>query len=229
MLKAIIFDCDGIIVNSEPNHLKAFQLTLAGEGIALTEAEYYQTYLAMDDLHCFETVLGVHQRPTDKATLKRLIHQKMRIYNDLAQEELYLYPGVTDFVKKAEGRYKLAIASGAFRGEIKFALDKAGIRSAFPIIVSAQDVKQCKPHPEPFLTALAKLNSRWPALLIRPDECVVIEDSLHGLAAARAAQMKCLAVTNSYPRELLRDTADRVIDSLTEIEPAALEALWKTT
>lgn len=227
MLKAIIFDCDGVIVDSEPHHMKALQQILQEEGITLSKEEYYTKYLAMDDKGCFETALAAHQRPINNKILKDLIIRKMAVYRTLSQQELYLYPGVVAFVKKAEGHYRLAIASGAFRGEIKFALDKGGMRSAFPVIVSAQDVKNGKPHPEAFLTALAKLNALPSAQnpAIRADECVVIEDSLHGVEAARLAGMKCLAVTNSYTRESLEGKADRIIKSLTEMEPKELEAL----
>ncbi|MFQ5587803.1 MAG: HAD family hydrolase [Nitrospiria bacterium] len=229
MLKAIIFDCDGVIVDSEPHHLKAFQIVLEAEGITLTKEAYYEKYLALDDKGLFETILNEHKRPVDNQVLKRLILQKMPIYKQLSEETLFLYPGVADFVKEAADRYPLAIASGAFRGEIKSALDKGGLRSFFPVIVSAQDVRRGKPHPESFLTALAQLNAlhrKNPA--IAPGECVVIEDSLHGVEGARSAGMRCLAVTTSYPREALRAKADRVVDSLRELAPKDLETLFET-
>ncbi len=226
MLKAIIFDCDGVIVDSEPHHLKAFQIVLETEEITLTKEAYYEKYLALDDKGLFETLLLANNRPVDNKILKRLILKKMPIYKKLSEEKLFLYPGVVNFVKKAVGHYPLAIASGAFRGEIKFALDQGGIRSAFPVIVSAQDVRQGKPHPESYLTALAKLNKLLPDKpTIFPPECVVIEDSLHGMQSAHSAGMKCLAVTSSYPRDVLEKQADRVVDNLTEIEPKDLEAL----
>jgi HAD superfamily hydrolase (TIGR01509 family) len=228
VLKAIIFDCDGVIVNSEPHHFLAFQLTLAGEGIPLSREEYYKTYLAMDDKGCFEAVLSAHGRPFDKPLLKRLIHQKMALYKTFSEKELYLYPGVTDFVRSVAGHYRLAVASGAFRGEIKFALDTAGIRSAFPVIVSAQDVKRGKPHPEAFLTALDRLNHLYQTPLIQPSECVVIEDSIHGLEAAHEAKMKSVAVTNSYPKEQVEKIADWVVDSLLDLTRDEVEALCKT-
>ena len=246
MLKAIIFDCDGVIVDSEPLHLKAFQMTLATEGISLTKEEYDKTYLAMDDKGCFETVLSTYHRPTDKASIKRLIHQKMALYRTFSEQELPIYPGVSDLVKQLEGKVYLAIASGAFRGEIKFAMDKAGIRSAFPVIVSAQDVKHGKPNPEAFLTALAKLNELYypaPAIQqgstcptrpvlpprgVTPVECVVIEDSVHGVMAARSAGMKSVAVTHSYPRETLLPFSDYIVDSLNELTLNDLENLCKT-
>jgi beta-phosphoglucomutase-like phosphatase (HAD superfamily) len=260
MLKVIIFDCDGVIVNSEPLHLTTFQKVLAGCGISLTKAKYDQSYLAMDDKGCFEAVLTAHNLPTDKATIKRLIHQKMALYKTLSEKELSIYPGVSDLVAKLQGKYRLAIASGAFRGEIKSALSQAGIRSAFPVIVSAQDVKQGKPNPEAFLTALTKVNQLYsPSLsysssgptsrnadcgavippgearplrgvppLIMPHECVVIEDSVHGIMAARSAGMKSVAVTNSYSRETLLPFADYIVDSLNELTLNDLGNLCKT-
>jgi len=245
MLKAVIFDCDGVIVDSEPLHLKTFQRVLADEGITLTQEAYNQTYLAMDDKGCFEAVLTAHNRQTDQAKIKRLIHQKMALYR-ASQQELHIYAGVHKLVKTLVGKVHLAIASGAFRGEIKFALDQAGIRSAFPVIVSAQDVKQGKPNPEAFLTALAKLNglyydshaqrggglAGYVALLpqggVPPGECVVIEDSVHGVMAARSAGMKSVAVTNSYPKETLQSFADYVVDSLDTLTIHDLENLCKT-
>jgi HAD superfamily hydrolase (TIGR01509 family) len=225
MLKAIIFDCDGVIVDSEPHHLRAFQTVLAEEGIPLTREAYYEKYLAMDDKGAFETVLAEWNRPADKDAVKPLILRKKGVYQALSQEKLILYPGVVDFVQKAQGRYHLAIASGAFRAEIKAALDYGHIRDAFPVIVSAQDVRRGKPHPEAYLTALQQLNERTNEPPMLPSECVVIEDSLHGVEAARAAGMRCLAVTNSYPREMLNGRADRIVDSLIGLDPASLGAL----
>ncbi len=225
MLKAIIFDCDGVIVDSEPHHLRAFQTVLAEEGIALTREAYYRKYLAMDDRGAFETVLTEWNRPADKDAVKPLILRKKAVYQALSQEKLVLYPGVVDFVKKAQGCYRLAIASGAFRSEIKAALDYGGIREAFPVIVSAQDVRRGKPHPEAYLTALQQLNERTSESPMLPAECVVIEDSLHGVEAARAAGMRCLAVTNSYSRESLNGRADRIVESLVGLEPMSLDAL----
>jgi HAD superfamily hydrolase (TIGR01509 family) len=227
MLRAIIFDCDGVIVDSEPNHFKAFQQILSEEGISFTKEEYFKKYLALDDKACFETVLAANGKTYDKRTVKELILRKMEVYRRMSQQELFLYPGVVEFVKKAQGWYRLAIASGAFRGEIKFALDKAGLRQAFPVIVSAQDVKNSKPHPEAFLLALQQINEKHPVPFppVRPEDCLVIEDSIHGVEGGHAAGMKCLAVSNSYPKEKLT-RADLVVASLEELELKDLERLW---
>jgi beta-phosphoglucomutase len=227
MLRAIIFDCDGVIVDSEPHHFKAFYQILREEGIPFTKEEYFQKYLALDDKTCFETALAAHGRTYDNRILKDLIIRKMAVYRELSQQELFLYPGVVEFIKKAQGSYRLAIASGAFRGEIKFALDKAGLRPAFPVIVSAQDVRNSKPHPEAFLLALQLTNEKhpMPSPTIRPEECLVIEDSIHGVEGAHAAGMKCLAVSNSYPKAMLAH-AEMVAESLQDVAPNDLEKLW---
>ncbi len=227
MLRAVIFDCDGVIVNSEPHHLQAFKQILAEEGISLSTGDYYAQYLAMDDKSCFEAVLTAHNRPFDNKVLKNLIIRKMEVYRRLSAQELILYPGVVELVKKLKGRYRLAIASGAFRGEVKFALDKGGMREAFSVLVTAQDVRNGKPHPEAFQTALAQINQVKPIPdpPIRAAECLVIEDSIHGVAGAQAAGMKCLAVSNSYPKEKLTH-ADLVLEGLERVEPEDLEKLF---
>jgi len=227
MLRAIVFDCDGVIVDSEPLHLAAFQKILSEEGINLSKEDYFQKYLAMDDKSCFEAVLAAHGRTYDKRILKDLIVRKMEAYRELSRQKLYLYPGVVDFIGKVQGAYRLAIASGAFRGEIKAALDVAGLRPAFPVIVSAQDVRNGKPHPEAFLLALRQINEQHPkpSPPVQPGECLVIEDSIHGVDAAHAAGMICLAVLNSYPKERLTQ-ADLVVSSLQDVEPKDLEKLF---
>src|SRR6185295_9592418 len=102
MLRAIIFDCDGVIVDSEPHHFKAFQQILREEGIPFTKEEYFNKYLALDDKAFFETALTVHEKPYDNRVLKALIIRKMEVYRLLSQQELFLYPGVVEFAKKAQ-------------------------------------------------------------------------------------------------------------------------------
>ena len=227
MLRAVIFDCDGVIVNSEPHHLTAFREALKGEGISLSTAEYYSKYLAMDDKACFEAVLRAKGRRTDADRIARLMEKKMALYERLSHEELVLYPGVVNLVNTLKERYRLAIASGALHEEVRFAVEKGRLQDAFPVLVAAQDVRNGKPHPEAFQTALARLNGLPPRPVppIQPAECLVIEDSVHGIEGARSAGMKCLAVTNSYPKEKLT-RADLVVESLEKIRLEDLEKLF---
>jgi beta-phosphoglucomutase len=119
MLRAMIFGCDGVIVDSEPHHFNALQHVLAGEGIALTHEDDVEHYLAMDDKGCFETALAGQGRPISNAILKNLILRKMARSQSLSHRALVLFPGVAKFVKRAQGAYHPAIASGGFRGERK--------------------------------------------------------------------------------------------------------------
>jgi beta-phosphoglucomutase len=227
LLKAVIFDCDGIIADNEPLHLRLFQKVLGEDGIPLTEKEYYDTYLGMDDKGCFTAVLSAHGRSATSDMIHDLIERKARYYREAIDHELILFPGVRSLVQEASKRYRLAVASGALLDEIKLILKAADIRKAFNVIVSAEDVSAGKPDPEGFNKALTCLNASPPKLdsPIQPKECLVIEDSIAGVQAAKAARMRCLGVTNSYPRELLKE-ADLIVDSLEGISPETLEKLF---
>ena len=224
MLRAIIFDFDGIIANNEPIHLLMFRKVLGGRGIFLSEEEYYATYLGMDDKGCFAALLKVHGQEASPATINTLIQEKTRYYTEYIQKNLVIFPGVVEFVDAASQHYPLAIASGALRHEIEVILDIAGIRKAFRTIVSAEDVSEGKPDPEGFLKALTRLRELT-SLPISAENCLVIEDSIAGLVAARRAGMRCLAVTNTYPRERLAE-ADRVISSLENCRMEDLSTLF---
>ncbi len=216
MIQAIIFDFDGVITDSEPVHLRMFQKVLADMGISLNEKEYYEIYLGMDDKGCFTTVLQPHGIKTSPDLIQSLIQKKTKYLMEYIKDHLFIYPGVVDFIEASRKRFSLAIASGALRHEIEFVLNHAGIRSAFDVIVSAEEVREGKPSPECFNTALERLNKTGPQQM-KANECLVIEDSIAGIEAARAAGMKCIAVTNTYGRERLT-MADRVVKSLEEID-----------
>ncbi len=227
MLNAIIFDFDGVIIDAEPLHLKAFQLTLREEGINLTAKDYYDKYLALDDKTCLAMVLKDNSINFDRVLIDALILRKSRYYDKFIRENLVIFPGVVDFIRKTYGKYALAIGSGALRNEIEFILEYAGIRRQFEIIVCADDVENCKPNPEVFMKALERINKHdsTKSRIIYPYECLVIEDSIAGIKAAHYAGMKCLAVTNSYPSEKLSE-ADMIVRSLEEVKIVDIEKLF---
>ena len=225
MLKALIFDFNGIIVDDEPIHFKLFQQVLAEEGIELTEEAYYARYLGFDDRGAFTAGLRENQRQPDDRKIKELIERKARYYQRAIRDHVAIFPGVRRLIASVAQTYPLAVASGALRHEIETILQTAGMLDYFSAIVSAEDVKQGKPEPEIFLQALAALNGIGRNdRAIESGECVVIEDSKEGIRGARRAGMKCLAVSNSHPAELLGD-ADAVVASLEEVTPAFLEKL----
>jgi HAD superfamily hydrolase (TIGR01509 family) len=221
--RAVIFDFDGVIADSEPLHLAAFQHVLASEGIRLTTEEYYARYLGFDDHDAVVEALGSAGLPAPPERVRALMSAKAEHFLERLRAGAALLPGVVDFVRGAAARVPLAIASGALRHEIDLVLDHAGLAAAFATVVSAEDVSAGKPSPEGFLRALDGLRARVADLVAA--DCLVVEDSPPGVAAARRAGMRCLAVTNSVgPGEL--GAADLVVPSLTEVGWDRLAALF---
>jgi HAD superfamily hydrolase (TIGR01509 family) len=227
-LRAIIFDFDGVIADTEPLHFAALQQVLAGIDIALTEAEYYTDYLGYDDRGCFMAALQQHHRQVTPAVLTELMHHKALAYLTAVKQHLAIFPGVRELVLEAAARYPLAIASGALRNEIELILEESGLRKAFRHITSAEDVTRGKPAPDPFLHAMAGLNQSSESRSLAPGDCLVIEDSLPGIRGARAAGMKVLAVANTHALQDLHE-ADSLTHSLADIQLSDLQArLWGT-
>jgi beta-phosphoglucomutase len=226
-VRAIIFDFDGIIADSEPVHFAVFQRMLGEMGLFLSKEEYYAEYLGYDDKGCFVAFLKAHGRPVSPEVIQRLVAQKGAAYLEYIRRQLVIFPGVREFVRSAAARHRLAICSGALRHEIEFILEEAGIRKEFEHITSAEDVRRGKPDPEGFSHALASLNRLHPGDLLRPVDCLVVEDSLPGIEAAHAAGMKVLAVANTHPADELGE-ADAVTPSLTDVDlDAVATRLWR--
>jgi HAD superfamily hydrolase (TIGR01509 family) len=228
MLRAIIFDMDGVICDSENLHMQAFQEILKQEGIMITDQEYYDQYLAHDDRGSFESALEAHQRPPpDIKGMNALLSAKARVFDELIKDGLVIYPGVDAFIRKAAKRFALALASGARRLEVEYVLKKGKIRDVFSAIISADEVKDGKPQPEAFLRALELLNERrldgTPAIQV--SETLVIEDSPRCIRTANALGMKTAGMATSYKPEELHE-AHLVIDSLVGLEVETLEKLF---
>ena len=225
MLRAIIFDFDGVIVDTERFHFQALQRVLEQENISITWEEYTKNYLAMDDKNCFRTIFSRQGRDVTPQMLQDLTERKATYFFSDAADSVSLFPGVESFIHQAAQKNPLAIASGALREEIEFILAKVELGEYFRVVVAAEDVQKGKPDPEAYLTALDRLNRLGSGTPVAPSECLVIEDSRHGVAAATAAGMRCLAVANSYAPEELA-AAHLVVKSLEELDLAQLEALF---
>ena len=214
MLRAVIFDFNGIIVDDEPIHFELFQKVFAEEGIALTKDAYYARYLGFDDRGAFSFGYREHNRSLSHDKLAELIERKAVYYQEAIRNHVAIFPGVKSLVVDLVENLPLAVASGALRNEIETILTTAGLINHFKVIISAEDVERGKPEPDIFLKALAALNqqnsNRNP---IAATDCVVIEDSKEGIKGAHSAGMKCLAVTNSHPPELLNE-AHAVVKTL---------------
>lgn len=228
MLRAILFDFNGVLVDDEPVHLEMFQRVLAEEGISLTAEDYYRDYLGMDDRGCFAAVLQRAGEPATVPRLMRLIARKASYYQERMRERGYpFFPGAAELVEElaAKGRM-LGIVSGALREEVEGALRQAGLRDRFKVLVTAEDVDEGKPDPEGYRKALEALNSEppLPERLLHPHEVLAIEDSPAGLSAAADLGLSTLAVAHTYPAARLR-IADAQAESLREMTVERLERL----
>jgi HAD superfamily hydrolase (TIGR01509 family) len=227
MLKAIILDFNGVILDDEPLHFHAMRDAVADFGVLLTRDVYWEKYLPMDDAQCLEAICRDYRIQLSPSERESTLAHKVKLYYELLQDRLPLFPGAAQFVKAASECYPLALASGARRAEIEAVLDSAGLKRYFDVIVAAEDFDQGKPHPESFLLALKRLNAKIDPrpFLIMPEECLVIEDSVGSVKGAQAAGMVCLAVSSSYPSAMLQ-SADRVVASLEEVQVAGLQELF---
>ena len=216
MLRAIVFDFDGVIANSEPLHFAAFRDVLAGEGIALTEADYYARYLGYDDVGMFQAI-GAARGGWAAAEIAGLVARKAVRLEELERHVSVLFPGAADAIGRAAAVVPIAIASGARGEEIRRVLRREQLDTFFTAIVSAEDTPVSKPSPEPYLRALDLLRAARGAA-IDAARCVAIEDSRWGLESARAAGMRTIAVTNTYDKAALTAYADAVIPSLAQFD-----------
>ena len=208
--RAILLDCNGVIIDDEPIHLRLFQKVLREEGIPLSRKEYFRLYLAMDDRSCFLHALKRHGKSHSPAIVRGLIRRKAAYYRKTIGKEARIFPGVVAFVKRQAKLRTLAVVSGALRREIEW----------ISAIISAEDVKEGKPDPECYRKGLAALNRlpRFRSNPLKARECLAVEDSIHGVQAAKKAGMLCAAVTNSYSRNTLR-RADLVVTRLDRLLP----------
>ncbi|MBI1865761.1 MAG: HAD family phosphatase [Nitrospirae bacterium] len=225
MPRAIVFDFNGVLADDEEVHFLMFQRVLGEERILLTREKYYEEYLGYDDRGCFRAACLAAGRTLSDGDLADLIGRKSAYYTAHVAGHDVLYPGAAEAVWRMSGRYALAVVSGALRNEIDGILGRAGIRNLFRVVVAAEDVSAGKPDPEGFVRALAEMNEKQTgARPLRPEECLVIEDSHAGIEAARRAGMPVLAVAHTYPAESLRD-ADDVIPSIADLTADVAERL----
>lgn len=215
MIRAIIFDFNGVIADDETPHFLCFQHALEEQGLSITKEEYYGTYLGMDERTCAAALLSARDGHCDNRLLQTITDRKAVLFGTHTDSHRPpLFPGVVEFVKQAGTRYRLAIASGGRREQIDDALRDTPVEQDFAVIVSAEDCAVGKPDPAIYSYTLKRLNAKEPRPpLITARECLVVEDSLAGIRSARAAGMGVLAVATTYPVEKLNE-ADLTLRTL---------------
>ena len=225
-LHAIVFDFDGVIANSEPLHLTAFQQALAPEGIELSPADYYARYLGYDDVGLFETLGRDRGIAMSGDRVTSLVSRKAERMRELLRSGTVLFPGATEFIREAAAAVPIAIASGALRHEIEDVIDAAGVSDLFATIVAAGDTPESKPSPAPYRLALERLRDTT-GRDIDPRRSVAIEDSKWGLESALGAGLRLVGVTTSYPAHELTG-AELVVDGLEALTLPALDRLCES-
>ncbi len=223
-LQAIILDFDGVVANSERLHLRAFQDALATTPVALSDEAYFDRYLGFDDLGVFRTLGQDLGTPFAPAELDALVAVKALRYEALAAAGEMLFPGVSGFIRSAAARVPLAVASGALTHENEEVLAHAGLRGCFLAVVGADQTARSKPAPDPYLEAFARMQAAA-GLTLSARHTVAIEDSRWGLESARAAGLRTVAVTNTYPADVLAEHAELVVEGLGSLALETLDGL----
>ncbi len=213
---AVLFDFDGVIVNSEPLHFQVFREVLAEHQIDVTEEEYYQELIGFDDKGAFKHIFQKHGRELNSKTFLAIMTHKSESMMELIHQRRYeALPGVEELVRGLWRHYPLAICSGALREEIEAMLEGVSLRDCFPTIVAAEDVTIGKPDPQGYLLAVKQLNQRL-GKKFEPADCLIVEDAPTVIKSVKAVGFRVLAVATSYPLEQLTQ-ADYAVRRL---EPA---------
>ncbi len=223
-IRAVIFDFNGVLVDDEHVHFELFQEVLAGEDIALDETTYHDKYLGYDDRGCFTAALVDNHRQAPDDLIAALIARKAIRYVEVAETGLKFFPSAAESIALLSETLPVAVCSGALRAEIEYALKRIDARKYVVSITSAEDTTACKPDPQGYLLALERIRAAYPDL--QPSECLVIEDSLAGVQAARAAGMFAVGVTHTYTADELTEVgANALIEGLDEVTAAWLAGL----
>jgi len=215
MIHAIFFDFNGVIINDERIHLKAYREVLTEKGIPLTDEEYFAS-LGMDDVAFVRAAYNRAGKSIDDAPMRELIDREHALHREMIQVDLPVAAGVIAFIKEAARRYDLGIVSMAERGEIDHVLRLAGLADQFSIIVSAEPGRRHKPAPDGYRDALRFLNEKRRAerkLPLLSTECLVIEDAPPGIESARAAGMRAIGVTTTVSEAALRQAGAAIVTS----------------
>jgi HAD superfamily hydrolase (TIGR01509 family) len=220
MVSAVVFDFDGVIVNSEPLHLAATQQALATRGIELSAEEYYDRYVGFDDVGMFNQLAVDRGLIWCSDDLQEMLVAKALQFEALETSGALLVPGAAECVRRMAALSPIAIASGARREEIERILDRVKLRSLFQTIVAAGETPSGKPAPDPYLAAVAKLRAK-------PASAIAIEDTSAGLASAKAAGLRCIGITTTFPAAKL-SLADTIVHSMDEITQDTIRLLLRT-
>lgn len=229
MIKAILMDFNGVIIDDERVQMKAYQEVLKADGIDLTEEDYFSS-LGMDDKTFVANAYARAGRSVEPSQVEELIAAKSAKWKETVSADLPLFDGIPNFIEKMSREFTLGIVSMSRRHEIDLVLEKSGLAKFFATIVSAEDTSKCKPDPECFRSGFRQLDSIRTAaghLPMTHGECLVIEDSPPGVIGGRLADLPVLGVTNTVSAERLREAgAGAIAKDLSDWMPESIRRVF---
>ncbi len=229
MLKAVLFDFNGVVIDDEALHEKLLLEVLLEENLRFTSEEMEQFAPGRTDRAALMDLCNLRERVLTPQALDAMIHRKALAYEREinAMETLPIYDGVLKSIEALTAAgCKLAVVSGALRSEIQLILKRSNLTEAFCFIVSAEDVKESKPEPDGYLLAMKKMDEMFPDLMLKPENFLAIEDSFPGIRAAKAAGIGVVGVAHRYPFHMMQRNASWAVDSLADLELARLIPDW---
>ncbi|NJM60172.1 MAG: HAD family phosphatase [Oscillatoriales cyanobacterium RU_3_3] len=220
-LKAVLFDFNGVIINDESIHEQIIDRLMLEENLRLKPGEFREVCLGKSDRACIVELFNRRGRFLTETYLDRLLLRKAEAYKTQLDslETLPIYPGLADFIAKVRSTgLKMAVVSGAVRSEIELVLKLAGLADNFELIVAGDDLTASKPEPDGYLLAVERLNERYPDWNLQPGECLAIEDTFAGIAAAKKAGIQVAGVTHTYPFHMIHRRANWTVDRFDDLE-----------
>jgi len=221
MLKAVLFDFNGVIINDEPIHQELINEILLGENLLPLGSEFAELCLGRSDRVCLRNVLTRRGRQVTEEYLTKLINKKTSLYRERLEklEKLPIYEEIYSFLERVKAReLQIGLVTGAIRSEVESILQRVGLGDYFSVIVTGDEISTSKPQPDGYLLAVERFN-RWNFnLQLQPQECLVIEDTFVGCEAAKRAGMQGVGIAHTYPFHLMQRVSNWAIDNFSQLD-----------
>jgi beta-phosphoglucomutase len=221
VLKAVLFDFNGVIIKDESIHRELIDELLLAENLRPQGREFWQISVGRSDRACLQDLLKIRGRFVTDEYLDKLIAKKAIAYRQRLEQlvTLPVYPEVVQFIQQMYERgCKLAIVTGAIRSEVELVLQRGEIARYFETIVAGDEISHSKPDPEGYLKSIDILNQLDPNLNLLPSECLAIEDTFAGIQAVKSAGVQVVAIAHTYPFHMLQRQANWTIDRFADLE-----------
>ena len=221
MLKAVLFDFNGVIINDEPIHQELINEILLGENLLPLGSEFAELCLGRSDRVCLRNVLTRRGRQVTEEYLTKLINKKASLYRERLEklEKLPIYEEIYSFLERVKARdLQIGLVTGAIRSEVESILQQAALGDYFSVIVTGDEISTSKPQPDGYLLAVERFN-RWNFnLQLQPWECLVIEDTFVGCEAAKRAGMQVVGIAHTYPFHFMQRVSNWAIDNFSQLD-----------